>query len=113
MLASLTVRMPDSTFSRSWAARVAACERPASDSPKHNPTPQTLERMLKPFGLRIDLSQIRQRGRGRAAWARSIRLVWHACDLGLPASGGRRDCGRCNAMEGSFRYLGPLVTARS
>lgn len=29
--------------------------------PKHNPTQETLERLLKPFGLRIGLAQIRQR----------------------------------------------------
>jgi DNA-binding phage protein len=31
--------------------------------PKHNPTQETLERLLKPFGLRIGLAQIRQRRR--------------------------------------------------
>ena len=35
--------------------------------PKHNPTQQTLERLLKPFGLRIGLAQIKSRKRGRAA----------------------------------------------
>ncbi len=35
--------------------------------PKHNPTQETLERLLKPFGLCIGLAQIRQRRRGRAA----------------------------------------------
>ena len=35
--------------------------------PKHNPTQETLERLLRPFGLRIGLAQIRQRRRGRAA----------------------------------------------
>jgi DNA-binding phage protein len=36
-------------------------------SPKHNPTQETLERLLKPFGLRIGLAHIKQRRRGRAA----------------------------------------------
>src|SRR4051812_21335869 len=35
--------------------------------PKHNPTQETLERLLKPFGLRIGLAHIKQRRRGRAA----------------------------------------------
>jgi probable addiction module antidote protein len=35
--------------------------------PKHNPTQETLERLLKPFGLRIGLAQIKQRRRRRAA----------------------------------------------
>jgi DNA-binding phage protein len=35
--------------------------------PKHNPTQETLERLLKPFGLRIGLAHIEQRRRGRAA----------------------------------------------
>jgi DNA-binding phage protein len=35
--------------------------------PKHNPTQETLERLLKPFGLRIGLAEIKQRRRGRAA----------------------------------------------
>lgn len=34
--------------------------------PKHNPTQETLERLLKPFGLRIRLAQIKRRMR-RAA----------------------------------------------
>jgi len=34
--------------------------------PKHNPTQETLERLLKPFGLRIGLAPITRRGR-RAA----------------------------------------------
>lgn len=34
--------------------------------PKHNPTQETLERLLKPFGLRIGLAEIKPR-RGRAA----------------------------------------------
>jgi DNA-binding phage protein len=34
--------------------------------PKHNPTHRTLERMLKPFGLRIGLALLPRRG-GRAA----------------------------------------------
>jgi DNA-binding phage protein len=34
--------------------------------PKHNPTQETLERLLKPFGLRIGLAQIK-RGKKRAA----------------------------------------------
>jgi DNA-binding phage protein len=33
---------------------------------KHNPTQETLERLLKPFGLRIGLAQIKRR-RKRAA----------------------------------------------
>jgi len=36
-------------------------------NPKHNPTQETLERLLKPFGLCIGLAQIKQRRRGRAA----------------------------------------------
>jgi DNA-binding phage protein len=36
-------------------------------NPKHNPTQETLERLLKPFGLRIGLAQIKQRRKGRAA----------------------------------------------
>ena len=36
-------------------------------NPKHNPTQETLERLLKPFGLRIGLAQIEPRGKGRAA----------------------------------------------
>ena len=35
--------------------------------PKHNPTQETLERLLKPFGLRIGLAQITQRRKRRAA----------------------------------------------
>lgn len=35
--------------------------------PKHNPTQETLERLLKPFGLRIGLAQIKPRRKGRAA----------------------------------------------
>lgn len=35
--------------------------------PSHNPTQETLERLLKPFGLRIGLAQIKQRRRGHAA----------------------------------------------
>jgi len=35
--------------------------------PKHNPTQETLERLLKPFGLRIGLAQVKQRRRRRAA----------------------------------------------
>jgi DNA-binding phage protein len=34
--------------------------------PNHNPTQETLERLLKPFGLRIGLAQIKRRRR-RAA----------------------------------------------
>ena len=33
---------------------------------RHNPTQETLERLLKPFGLRIGLAEIK-RGSGRAA----------------------------------------------
>jgi DNA-binding phage protein len=35
--------------------------------PRHNPTQETLERLLKPFGLRIGLAEIKPRRRGRAA----------------------------------------------
>jgi DNA-binding phage protein len=35
--------------------------------PKHNPTQETLERLLKPFGLRIGLAQVKQRRRRSAA----------------------------------------------
>ena len=35
--------------------------------PRHNPTQETLERLLKPFGLRIGLAQITQRRKRRAA----------------------------------------------
>jgi|SRR6185503_5293849 len=34
--------------------------------PKHNPTQETLEKLLKPYGLRIGLAQIPRR-KGRAA----------------------------------------------
>jgi probable addiction module antidote protein len=34
---------------------------------KHNPTQATLERLLKPFGLRIGLADLKQRRRRRAA----------------------------------------------
>ena len=36
-------------------------------NPKHNPTQETLERLLKPFGLRIGLAQIKVRRKVRAA----------------------------------------------
>ena len=36
-------------------------------NPKHNPTQETLERLLKPFGLRIGLAQIKPRKKGRVA----------------------------------------------
>jgi DNA-binding phage protein len=36
-------------------------------NPTHNPTQETLERLLKPFGLRIGREQIKQRRKGRAA----------------------------------------------
>ena len=36
-------------------------------NPKHNPTQETLERLLKPFGLRIGLAKIKPRKKGRAA----------------------------------------------
>jgi DNA-binding phage protein len=36
-------------------------------NPKHNPTQETLERLLKPFGLRIGLADLKQRRRRRAA----------------------------------------------
>ena len=35
--------------------------------PKHNPTQETLERLLKPFGLRIGLAEIKPRRRRSAA----------------------------------------------
>jgi DNA-binding phage protein len=35
--------------------------------PKHNPTQETLERLLKPFGLRIGLAETKLRRRKRAA----------------------------------------------
>jgi DNA-binding phage protein len=35
--------------------------------PRHNPTQETLERLLKPFGLRIGLAEIKPRRKGRAA----------------------------------------------
>jgi probable addiction module antidote protein len=35
--------------------------------PKHNPTQETLERLLKPFGLRIGLADVKPRKRRRAA----------------------------------------------
>jgi DNA-binding phage protein len=35
--------------------------------PKHNPTQETLERLLKPFGLRIGLAQVKPRRRRSAA----------------------------------------------
>jgi len=35
--------------------------------PTHNPTQETLERLLKPFGLRIGLAQVKQRRRRPAA----------------------------------------------
>src|SRR4051812_8937866 len=35
--------------------------------PKHNPTQETLERLLKPFGLRIGLAVIKPRRKRRAA----------------------------------------------
>ena len=39
-------------------------------NPKHNPTQETLERLLKPFGLRIGLVQIShaERGAPRSIW---------------------------------------------
>ena len=43
--------------------------------PKHNPTQDTLERLLKPFGLRVGLAEIREaskrRGSRRTARRRS------------------------------------------
>jgi DNA-binding phage protein len=36
-------------------------------NPKHNPTQETLERLLRPFGLRIGLAKIKPRRKGRAA----------------------------------------------
>ncbi len=35
--------------------------------PKHNPTQETLERLLKPFKLRIGLAEIKPRKKARAA----------------------------------------------
>ena len=35
--------------------------------PRHNPTQETLERLLAPFGLRIGLAQIEQPDQGQAA----------------------------------------------
>ena len=35
--------------------------------PRHNPTQETLERLLKPFGLRIGLAEIKPRRSRRAA----------------------------------------------
>lgn len=53
---------------KEFAARV---DMPSSNllraiHPNHNPTQETLERLLKPFGLRIGLALIARRGR-RAA----------------------------------------------
>jgi DNA-binding phage protein len=36
-------------------------------NPKHNPTQETLERLLRPFGLRIGLAEIKHRRRRSAA----------------------------------------------
>lgn len=36
-------------------------------NPKHNPTQETLERLLEPFGLRIGLASIKPRRKRRAA----------------------------------------------
>lgn len=36
-------------------------------NPKHNPTQETLERLLRPFGLRIGLADIKHRRRRSAA----------------------------------------------
>jgi probable addiction module antidote protein len=36
-------------------------------NPKHNPTQETLERLLKPFGLRIGLAQVKPKRRRSAA----------------------------------------------
>src|SRR6478609_11559223 len=36
-------------------------------NPKHNPTQETLERLLKPLGLRIGLPELKHRRRSRAA----------------------------------------------
>jgi DNA-binding phage protein len=35
--------------------------------PRSNPTQETLERLLKPFGLRIGLAEIKSRKKGHAA----------------------------------------------
>jgi DNA-binding phage protein len=57
-----------STGVKEFAATV---EMPSSNvlraiHPRHNPTQETLDRLLKPFGLRIGLAAIKRR-RGRAA----------------------------------------------
>ena len=57
-----------STGVKEFAARI---DIPSSNllraiHPKHNPTQETLERLLKPFGLRIGLAPITRRS-GRAA----------------------------------------------
>ena len=36
-------------------------------APKHNPTQETMNRLLKPFGLRLSLAPIRKAKRRRAA----------------------------------------------
>jgi DNA-binding phage protein len=36
-------------------------------NPRHNPTQATLDRLLKPFGLRLSLAPIRSKGRQTAA----------------------------------------------
>jgi DNA-binding phage protein len=35
--------------------------------PKSNPTQETLERLLRPYGLRIGLAEVKPRKKGRAA----------------------------------------------
>jgi DNA-binding phage protein len=35
--------------------------------PRHNPTQETLERLLEPFGLRIGLARVKPSRKGRAA----------------------------------------------
>lgn len=35
--------------------------------PRSNPTQETLERLLRPFGLRIGLAEVKPRRKGRAA----------------------------------------------
>ena len=42
--------------------------------PRHNPTQETLDRLLKPFGLRIGLAEIKRR-RGRAPDARLATAI--------------------------------------
>jgi DNA-binding phage protein len=43
---------------------------------KHNPTQQTLERLLEPFGLRIGLTPLERSDDGEAARTRPRRLAF-------------------------------------